>query len=820
MKTYLIIIALFFSYNFLAQKNETFKCKVYHTSFASSTPKIDALLDDDAWKGITTVKDFKQGWPVFDTLASQQTEVKIIYDNTAIYIAAKLFDASADSICKQLGNRDDDLNAGKFQILFDTYNKHQDAFAFTVSASGVQGDYRFLDENYNAVWESAVKIMDDGWHVEIKIPYSALRFPNVEEQEWGLQITRNVTRNGELSQWALEPRAVPNAQIYWGVLKGIKDIKAPIRLSVTPYSTTYMSHFPANVAGENNYAANVVGGMDLKYGINESFTLDVSLLPDFSQVQSDNLVKNLGAFEIQYNEQRAFFQENTDLFGKADLFYSRRIGRRPTEYYTIYNNLAEGDEVIRNPNASKLLNIAKVSGRTEDGLGVGVLNAVLDNTYAVVRDSGGSERKVLTEPFSNYNITVFDKQLKNSSNAYLINANVKRRGGYNSSNVTGFGATLNNKKNTYAMDMHGAVSNVFIPDTTTKVGFGYFIGARKSSGKFQFGIRQEALSSKFDKNDIGINRQVNFLETGVDLSYNEYEPFGSFINAGVAANFETVHQFDAGSLNGIRLGFSTYATLKSFHNFYVGGDGSPIGIRDYFEPRTDGRFYFRNPNIFINGGFNSDNRKKLVINAGFWGGTTNRISESIGYNPFFGLRLGPTYRVSDKLTIRVNGNYSEDNKDRGYVNTDSNGDIIFGVRYRTNVSYDLNVKYIFRNNLALSFNGRHYWDRADYVSFHNLSEDGLMLDETTYGQNHDFTYNAVNIDLLFEWQFAAGSFLTLSWKNNIAQEAGIVVQKFSENFTNTLKADQLNTVSLKVLYYFDYLYLRKKSMSNRMLNDR
>lgn len=417
MKAYLVAITLFCSVTLFAQKDSSFIRKEYHTSFASSTPKIDALLDEDAWKGVKAINDFKQGWPVFDTLASQQTEVKIIYDNTAIYIAAKLFDASTDSICKQLGNRDDDLNAGKFQILFDTYNKQQDAFAFTVSASGVQGDYRFLDGNYNAVWESAVKITDDGWYAEIKIPYSALRFPNVEEQEWGLQITRNVTRNGEFSQWALEPRAVPNAQIYWGVLKEIKDIKAPIRLSVTPYLTTYMSHFPANVAGENNYAANVVGGMDLKYGINESFTLDVSLLPDFSQVQSDNLVKNLGAFEIQYNEQRAFFQENTDLFGKADLFYSRRIGRRPTEYYTIYNNLTEGDEVISNPNASKLLNIAKVSGRTEDGLGVGVLNAVLDNTYAIVRDSDGSERKVLTEPFSNYNITVFDKQLKNSSNA-------------------------------------------------------------------------------------------------------------------------------------------------------------------------------------------------------------------------------------------------------------------------------------------------------------------------------------------------------------------------------------------------------------------
>jgi len=254
-----------------------------------------------------------------------------------------------------------------------------------------------------------------------------------------------------------------------------------------------------------------------------------------------------------------------------------------------------------------------------------------------------------------------------------------------------------------------------------------------------------------------------------------------------------------------------YATLKSFHNFYFGVDGNPIGIKDYFEPRTDGWYYFRTPNIFINGGFNSDNRKKLVIGSGFWGGSTGLISESIGYNPFFGFRVGPTYRVNDKLTVRVNGNYSEDNKDRGYVNTDTNGDIIFGVRYRTNVSYDLNVKYIFRNNLALSFNGRHYWDRARYVSYHNLSETGMMLDETTYDENHDFTYNAVNIDLLFEWQFAPGSFLTLSWKNNIAQEADSIIKKYTENFKNTFDANQLNTVSLKILYYFDYLYLRKKT---------
>lgn len=815
MKNYFLISFLFFTLFVRAGEDSTFVPKEYHTSFTTSTPKIDGDLSDDAWKGIEPITSFKQGWPVFDTLASQKTEVKIIYDNTAIYIYAKLYDECTDSICKQLGNRDDYLNADQFRFLFDTYNKQQDAFSFTVSASGVQGDSRFLDWQYDAVWESATEITEFGWVAEIKIPYSAIRFPNVEEQIWGLQITRTVTRSGEFSQWALTPRGVQNFQKYWGLLKGIKNIKAPVRLSVTPYVTTYMSHFPVNVEDESNYTANVVGGMDLKYGINESFTLDASLLPDFSQVQSDNLVKNLSAFEVQYNEQRAFFQENTDLFGKGDLFYSRRIGRTPTEYYNAYEELNEGEEIVSNPNAAKLLNIAKVSGRTQEGLGVGVMNAVLDNTYAVARDSMGNERKIMTEPFSNYNITVFDQQLKNSSNVYLINTNVNRKHGYNSSNVTGFGGELNNKKNTYMIDGDVVFTNVLTPDSalntySDKFGFSYYVGFSKTSGKFTFELSEEAINSTFDNNDMGITNATNFKENILGFGYREYEPFGKFLNAAVSVDIRRMEHYTLKTFNGLNLGFFSNATLKSFNSFYFGGNGNPKGIKDYFEPRTEGRYFFRTPNIFLHGGFNSDSRKKINFSSGFWGGRTAIISESIGFNPFFGFRFGPQFRVNDKLAIRLNGNYSEDNKDRGYVNTDTNGDIIFGVRYRTNVSYDVNIKYLFKNNLALSFNGRHYWDRARYVSFHNLSEDGMMLDETTYNENHDFTYNAVNIDLLFEWQFAPGSFLTLSWKNNIAQEASSIVKKYTDNFNNTINADQLNTVSLKILYYFDYLYLRKK----------
>ena len=225
--------------------------KEYITSFAKSTPKIDGELNDEAWKDVPVLSDFTVAYPIFNTSASQKTEVKLIYDHNAIYISAKLFDTSPDSIAKQLGARDNELNADNFRLVFDTYNTQQDAFEFSVTASGVQMDSRFSDGNYSAVWDSKTKINPDGWTVEISIPYSALRFPNSNKHVWGFQVTRNIIRNGEFTQWSLIPQGVPNPLQYWGLLKGLNDVKSPIRLSLTPFITGVLSHSPSQVGGEN-----------------------------------------------------------------------------------------------------------------------------------------------------------------------------------------------------------------------------------------------------------------------------------------------------------------------------------------------------------------------------------------------------------------------------------------------------------------------------------------------------------------------------------------------------------------------------------------
>lgn len=822
MKNYLLLAIITFSLNLYGQdvsEEDTTKIirKEYATSFAKSTPKIDADLNDPAWVDVPVINDFRQSYPYYDSVTSQRTEVKIIYDNTAIYIAAMLYDTHPDSIALQLGLRDDYVNSDQFRLVFDTYNKQQDAFDFTVTASGVQLDSRFSDGSYNGVWESKTKITSEGWIAEIKIPYSALRFPVEDEHIWGFQVTRKITRNGEFIQWALTPRGASNPLRFWGVLKGINSIKAPIRLSLTPFVTTSLSHYPSNIEGESNFSRNIVGGMDLKYGINDSYTLDMSLLPDFTQVQSDNLVKNLGAFEQIYEEQRPFFQENTDLFNKGDLFYSRRIGRRPSGYYALNSELKDGETVIYNPNAAKLLNITKVSGRSKKGLGMGFLNGVLNNTYAVVRDSLGNDREVLTEPFSNYNIAVFDKQLKNSSNMYLINTNVYRSQGYRISNVTGVGGALNNKANTFALLPNATISNVFIMDTSTNAylntpGYSYGLGFAKTSGKFQFFLGSNAMSPDFDNNDMGITFERNYVATDLNLNFNQFVPFKQFLNAGVRMNFSHVMNYTTHGLNQIQLGAAADATYKSFENISFRINTSPLGEMDYYEPRTPGRYFRRTPNFYSNFNYNSDSRKKLTYSLSAWGGSTALVSESIGYNPFFGFDIGPSFRFNNKLTAVLNLSYGEDIGDRGYVNDDTNGDIIFGVRHLKNVTYDFAIRYIFTNNLSLSFVGRHYWVRGKYLSYHNLSEDGLLLDETTYNQDHSFNYNAVNINMLLEWRFAPGSYASISWKNNISQDSPTIINSYSSNMSSTIKADQLNTLSLRILYYFDYLYLRKKQV--------
>ncbi len=449
------------------------KPKQYTANVLTSELKIDGIPDDIAWKSASLADSFIQLEPNEGGIISQKTEVRVLYDNTAVYLMAIMYDTHADSILHELGNRDEGykLNSDAFRFGIDPYNKRQNGYVFEVSASGVQTESFDDDITFDAVWQSAVILSDSGWTLEIKIPYSALRFPSTPEQHWGVQFARLIRRNREYDQWTLTPKNVQNRKLFWGTMEGIRNINPPLRLSLTPYLSFFALRSPVESNStisdyENSYSYS--GGADIKYGIDERFTLDMTLLPDFSQVQSDNKVKNLSAFETIYDEQRPFFKEGTALFSKGNLLYTRRIGQTPSLYFDVPDMLSEGEVIEKNPDKAKLLNATKLSGRTDAGLGIGLLNAVTTNTYAEIKNSNGNRRKILTEPLTNYNLFIFDQQLKNNCNLLLLNTNVMREGKARDANVTTIEGRFENKKHQYQLNANYSMSQIHQKKENTK----------------------------------------------------------------------------------------------------------------------------------------------------------------------------------------------------------------------------------------------------------------------------------------------------------------------------------------------------------------
>ncbi len=241
-----------------------------------------------------------------------------------------------------------------------------------MSPAGINSDNGGEDFTWNAVWKSGAVIHEDGWSFEMFIPYSAIRFGKKDVQNWGMNITRRRRKTEQQYTWNPIDINVNGFLTQEGLWTGITNIKPPVRLQFSPYFSVYANHFPSGSPDNKKLTSQVNGGLDLKYGINQAFTFDATLIPDFGQVQSDNQVLNLSPFEVKFNENRSFFTEGTELFSKGNLFYSRRIGGTPFHLYDAYNNVNGNEEVVKNPSESKLINASKISGRTQKGLGIGV----------------------------------------------------------------------------------------------------------------------------------------------------------------------------------------------------------------------------------------------------------------------------------------------------------------------------------------------------------------------------------------------------------------------------------------------------------------
>ena len=807
---------LLISSNSVAQKN-------YIIKKSTKDIEIDGFLNESQWKDADIATDFTERFPVFGSQSRFVSKVKMYYDDNAVYIGAELYDTAPDSISYSLSQRDNPGNADWFELVIDPYANAVSGFGFGVTAAGVELDAlasnNNMDGSWNAVWKSRVQRRDFGWSLEMKIPFSALRFPNKKVQEWNINFTRHVRRVREVSDWNPVNPNLFGSLTQTGKLTGIIDVKSPLRLSFTPYLTGYIQNSYDEILKKQVWNNRLTGGLDLKYGLNDAFTLDMTLIPDFGQTRSDRKVLNLGPFEVRYNENRPFFIEGTDLFKIGGLFYSRRIGASPLHRYDVYANLdsSKGEEVINNPQAAQMLNGTKVSGRTKKGLGIGFFNALEGRSFATIEDSLGNRREYETNPLTNYNVFVLSQNLKNNSTVSLVNTNVTREGNNRDANVTLGQAVLYSPDGKYGVTTTVALSA--IKNQSTTFGHTANVSIGKVSGIWQYGFNYSEKSDTYNPNDLGFLYNNNTRNYIVSASWNGYKPSKYFFRRSVRMSWVYEELYKPQRYSSLGMNWSVGGLHKKQTYMVLSGNILPFGTVNHFESRHFGHIVRYNPNASVSYFFTTDYSKRFALDG--------RIS----YTQFFGVEqnqyggfLSPRIRVSNRMNIVLNSSVNYNNNGYGFVNgedPDYADDIILGIRKRLDVENSIQSEFIFTKRMGVDLRLRHYWSQVEYNRFVELGEDGAMttIDYDAVNEDgeyvHNTNYNAFTIDVNYKWVFIPGSQLKIVYKNNIFASKSMLESSYFQTFNTLFNQPQVNSISLKLLVYVDVLYFQRKNRKQR-----
>lgn len=792
----------------------------------TGTIKIDGDIKDGAWKTATVADKFTEFQPTPFKAESEinRTEIFFLYDNAGMYVGGYVHEQSKDSIAAELTGRDGFGNNDFIGIVLDTYNDKQNGFEYFITPLNEQYDAKVSpnDEDFawNAVWQSATKINNDGWSFEIFIPYSAIRFGKKPVQDWGLNIVRQRRKSGQKLTWQTIDPNINGFLTQEGNIKGFENIKPPVRLQLSPYFSSYYNLNGNASVNEKKSEILFNGGMDVKYGINQAFTLDMTLIPDFGQVQTDNLTLNLTPFEQRFSENRAFFTEGTELFNKGDLFYSRRIGGQPIHYGDVYSTTSPTEKVISNPGQSKLINATKISGRTQKGLGIGILNSITKPQYAVVEDANKTTRKFETDPLTNYNVLVLDQTLKHNSSISFVNTSVMRSGKDYDADVAAGLFNFNDKTNTYNFSGQVSISNI-VANKATTTGYSHRISFGKTSGRFNYRVFQELTNAKFDKSDLGYFTNNNEFEHGGFVGYNWNKPKGWYNN--INMNFNGGFSRLVTPIDFLKRKEFMYQTGRINYNFnaqtkklwQIGlGTNYRFADNDFYEPRVFGRVVKNKGRGGVYTYVQSNDAKKLSwsLNASTrYGGNFNRTSFNYG--------VGGKIRFSSKFSIEENIDVDNNKNESGWANTIYTGNvatdtIIFSRRNINNVENILNLKYNFNNKMGLTLRARHSFAKVNPQQFYQLDINGnLNTPDRPFTKNVNQNFNFLAADMLYNWQFTQGSFITLAWKN-IGQNFSRSFEKnYFKNAQSVIEGNQFTSFSLRVIYFLDYATFRSKMKS-------
>lgn len=844
--------------------------KSYTTAFREGEIVLDGSLDEEAWKGVEWGGDFVGHMPEYQVEPSQKTAFKILYDDKFLYVGVRAYDTEPEKIVKRMSRRDG-FDGDWVEINIDSYNDKRTAFSFTASVSGVINDEYVSNngENWDSTWDPLwylkTKVDDQGWVAEFKIPLSQLRFANKEHHTWGMQLTRRLFREEERSTW--QP-VDPNAQGWvhlFGELNGITGIKPQKQLEIQPYVVASTQDYPKEPDNPfrdtgRAYEANV--GLDAKIGLTSDITLDLTVNPDFGQVDADPSAVNLSAFQLFFPERRPFFLEGNTLlsFGTSgginNLFYSRRIGRRPS-------GNPQGVEYMDFPNNTRILGAAKVTGKNAKGFSWGVLESFTNRETADVIYENGTRGSEVVEPFANYFVGRVQQDIQDGKTVVGAMVTNVRRFDNNENGLellhdqaTSAGVDLdhNFRDRKYGMSLRAMFSRVdgspgAIYETQTAserffqrsdnfhksvdstrtilLGTAAALTFGKRSGNWQWTLGSNYRSPELELNDIGFLVQTDNINNWFYTRYNINKISGPFRNQNYSIYLE--QNLDFGKVvtsKGLNVDFSWQ--FKNYWNFgqgfWWGGDRiSNADLRGGPSIRYPGNF-----NYWYSIGTNSQKKLAVYLNNSFsWG--REDFQKNTGLSVNFVIR--PTDAL--RLSLSPSANWSRDNLQ--YIDQQEyNGETkyILGQVEQETYSMSVRANYNITPNLTLEFWGQPFIASGQFSRFKEVLEPNaeryenrfkffqsgnLIYDENegeyrvfeSGGADPDYTFgdptfNVVEFrsNFVVRWEYIRGSTLFLVWSNNgsvFDQRRGVGFQNLSSELSNL---ESTNTFLIKYTYRF------------------
>ena len=807
----------FFTFLFSATTQER---KIIEAYRFQVSPKIDGIISEKEWKKIIPATNFTLFQPENrsgeEIPVGYETYVYFGYDDKAIYVAAQLNHPDPNNIPSEFSERDDmDAISEKFLVSIDTYDNTKERFTFFVTSSGGlidglnTGEFDEEGLRYNTLFDAKVKKNKKGWSTEIIIPYSALRFPNKKNHNWGINFGRNIKDFEEMYVWSPVDERILNYHESLGLVKNIKEINPPTRLFLYPYVQSAVN-FQKDLKPSSSYSA----GLDLKYGISNSFTIDATLIPDFGQVTFDDEVLNLTPFEQEFDENRPFFTEGADLFKIVDrasfrggsFFYSRRIGQR-----TSINEdeiLNDGDQLLSFDETPKLLNSIKLTGTTNNNLSIGFINAITDRSYALIRENNDNIRKELITPFTNFNVLSLSQKIINDySTIGFINGNLNRESSFQDANNYAFMANIfDNKRN---FSFKGYYYKTYSPRLSQRSGKRKIITIEELKGNFRYWLHIHAADRYYNQNEIGFYNGRNFIQYGSRVSYQILNKNKYFRNFQTMLYLGYQTRYDSNLKNRNGFSFSTSFQNNNLWRFSIRFRGVSK-LKDWYETRTEDRFILDPKYLTTTIGIDSDNTKKFSYGTDyiFTKYQNYQFDENKKQNEF---RFYVDYRISEQFSINIRTSNERKNDDVGFL-MKRNGLIYFGLRNIKSIENNLRMEYNFNRDASLSLRFRNFWSTADYYEkLFELLDDGTRkeVNYSILNRNPNTNFNIWNLDLNFEWWFAPGSNMVLLYRNQIFNrddQSGINYYNSLKNLFETPTEHQL---SLRLNYLIDYNKIKK-----------